>query len=84
MRPTKGEQVTTRNDEINEFIDKVLEDSSIPDIPEHRLAALKGLQEAWREDTDVCWEKSMYQMSLTTEILRMEMKIMFKSWRFER
>lgn len=76
--------MTTRNDEINEFIDKTLEEASIPDIPEHRLAALKGLQQAWREDADVCWEKSMYQMSLTTEILRMEMKIMFKDWRFER
>jgi len=56
----------TRGDEINAFVTGMLGGmNQDPDDPELRLAALTGLQEAWREDDELSLEKTLYMLALT-------------------
>lgn len=64
-------------DEIYEFVLPEMESLKIEDTTENRISFLMGLSDAWKEDTDRCLEKTLYQLALTSEINCLRLKLMF-------
>lgn len=58
-------------DEIYEFVLPELKANGFEDSVENRIAALQGLNDAWREDTDFHPRKPFYIMACALEIQRL-------------
>lgn len=77
--------MTTRVEEINEFMLMALAEEGIEDTVPNRIAFLEGLQEVWRtepleeweKDADVLFEKALYQIALSGELFCLRMKLQF-------
>jgi hypothetical protein len=62
-------------EEIYTFILPELASKGIDDTPQHCLWALEGLRDAWKKDSDISLEKTLYQIALNGEILILKMKL---------
>lgn len=67
----------TRIEEIYATVLPEMDTNDIEDTVENRIVFLTGLQDAWKEDTDISVEKSMYQVALSTEIFVLKMRVLF-------
>ena len=78
--------MTHRADEINAFMLSTFEEEGIEDLPENRIAFLKGLQAAWEEPdpeddtltTEQAVEKSLYKLALWGELLVLKLRLKFQ------
>lgn len=67
----------TKIEEIYEFVLPEMESLKIEDTTENRISFLMGLSDAWKEDTDRCIEKTLYQLALIGELNRLRIKLTF-------
>ncbi len=63
--------------EIYEQILPVMAANHIEDTVPNRIAFLTGLQDAWKEDDNTSFEKSLYMLALSTEIDHLKLKNIF-------
>lgn len=64
-------------EEIYANVLPMLEELGAEDTTEHRLWALEGLAEAWKEDSDSSFEKTFWRLALTQEICTLKIKLSF-------
>jgi hypothetical protein len=59
------------SDTINDYVNTIIAAEEFEDAPTTRYWILKGIQAAWREDSDRSLAKSAYQMVLSTMIIQL-------------
>lgn len=64
-------------DEINDFMLTTFQEKGVEDTTANRIAFLTGLQKAWKEDPDASIGKTLYQMALNSELMLLQIKLMF-------
>jgi hypothetical protein len=67
----------TKVEEIYEAVLPELASHGIEDTTQNRLWALEGLRDAWNEDSESSFEKSMWQLALMGEIWSLESRLRF-------
>lgn len=69
--------MTTKVEEIYANVLPELEANGIEDTTQHRLWALEGLCDAWKEDSESSLEKTFWMLALTQEIFSLKLKLQF-------
>lgn len=69
--------MTIKIEDVYEFLLPALAEEEIEDTPEHRLWALEGLYDGWKEDQDTSIEKTFWMLAVHTEIMRLQLSLMF-------
>ncbi len=64
----------TRVEEIYEAVLPEMAAHDIEDTIENRITFLTGLQDAWKEDPEVSFEKTLYMIALSGEIFNLKLK----------
>ncbi len=71
--------MATKIEEIYAELLPELAANGIEDTPTHRMWALEGLYDAWKEDPETSTEKTLWMMALQAELWSLRLKLMFPS-----
>jgi len=74
----KGTKQMTKIEEIYAMLLPELEANDIEDTTEHRLWALEGLRDAWLEDSETIFEKTLYMLAINGEIFVLKLKLRYQ------
>lgn len=67
--------MTTRIEEIYETVLPEMEANGFEDTPVNRYWMLAGLRDAWNEDPETSFEKSLYVFAITMELMLLRMNL---------